>query len=124
MTKFTFRLITASAILAGGLFAVSVPAEARDRNPVSFSVTLGNVQFAYTDGYYDNNRRWHSWRNDNERSWYYRNHRRSYYNMRRDNDRDCNRRNWRNGRGNDRDCNRRNWRNGRGNDWRRDGRHN
>jgi hypothetical protein len=68
---------------------------------VDFTVMFGNVVFGYDDGYYDNSRRWHSWRNDNERSWYMKNRGSSYHHMRRDGDRDHNRRDWREGRSND-----------------------
>jgi hypothetical protein len=66
-----------------------------------FALVLGNVVFAYHDGYYDNNRRWHGWRNDNERRWYRQNHGQTYYQMRRHRDRDRNRRDWRDGRRDD-----------------------
>lgn len=67
----------------------------------SFSISLGGVMFAYTDGYYDRNRRWHGWRNSAEREWYRQNRRDTYYNMRRARDRDRNRRDWRDGRRDD-----------------------
>lgn len=67
----------------------------------SFSVSLGGVVFAYSDGYYDRNRRWHGWRSNAERNWYRQNRRDSYYHMRRDHDRDRNRRDWRDGRRDD-----------------------
>jgi hypothetical protein len=64
----------------------------------AFSIILGNVVLGYYDGYYDNNRRWHGWRNDRERAWYQQNRRSSYQNIRRNRDRDRNRRDWREGR--------------------------
>jgi hypothetical protein len=67
----------------------------------SFSIQLGNVVIAYSDGYYDRDRRWHRWRNDGERNWYRQNHRASYYQTTRDRDRDRKRRDWRDGRRND-----------------------
>jgi hypothetical protein len=70
----------------------------RSGNGGSFSITLGNVVIGYSDGYYDRDRRWHGWRNDNERNWYQQNHRDSYYQQGHDDDRDQNRRDWRDGR--------------------------
>ena len=48
--------------------------------------------------YYDRYRRWHRWRDDNQRNWYRKNHNRRYHHFRRDDDRDNRRRDWRNGR--------------------------
>lgn len=101
MKKFTYGLFTAGALCVAGFAATAMPAEARDRGQTNFSVSLGHVQFGYSDGYYDNGRRWHRWRNDRERNWYQQNYRQSYYHMRRDHDRDRNRRNWRDGHRND-----------------------
>jgi hypothetical protein len=67
----------------------------------SFSITLGDVVIAYSDGYYDNNRRWHPWRNNDERNWYQKNRRASYHGVRHDRDRDRKRRDWRDGKRND-----------------------
>jgi hypothetical protein len=66
-----------------------------------FAIVLGNVVFAYSDGYYDRDRRWHSWRSDEEREWHRRHNARTYYDYRRDRDEDRWRRDWREGRGND-----------------------
>lgn len=101
MNKFTYGLIAAGALSIAAATATAVPAEAR--NNVSFSITLGNVQFAYVDGYYDSNRRWHAWRNNDERNWYRNNHRNSYFAMRHDRDNDRFRKDWRKGK-------RKNWR--------------
>lgn len=71
-------------------------------NPgVDFAIVLGNVVFAYEDGYYDRDRRWHAWESDRHRDWYRRNHARNYYSFRRDRDNDRRRRDWREGRRND-----------------------
>jgi hypothetical protein len=71
-----------------------------DRDDTFFSIQLGNIVFAYSDGYYDRNRRWHRWRNERERNWYRQHRRTSYYNTTRDRDRDRGRREWREGRRN------------------------
>jgi len=71
-----------------------------------FAIILGHALLGYADGYYDRDRRWHGWRNDNERNWFRQSHRDRYFDVRHDRDRDRNRRDWRNGRRQD---------------WRRDG---
>jgi hypothetical protein len=68
---------------------------------IDFSIQLGDVVFAYSDGYYDRNRRWHRWRDARHRDWYRNNHRASYYDYVRDRERDRRRRDWRDGRRND-----------------------
>jgi hypothetical protein len=73
----------------------------RGDGDTSFSIQFGNVVFAYSDGYYDRSRRWHSWRNDRERNWYRQHRRSSYYETTRDRDRHRGRRDWRDGRRND-----------------------
>jgi len=75
--------------------------EPRRRPAINFSILLGNIVFAYRDGYYDNGRRWHNWRNDAERNWFYHNRRDRFHDMYRDNDRHRGRREWREGRGRD-----------------------
>lgn len=104
MTKFGYVRSAAFALLAGGSILAAVPASAhdqRDRDTTTFSIALDGALFGYSDGYYDNNRRWHSWRSHNERAWYRRHHRDSYYHMGRNRDRDRYRRDWRNGRRDD-----------------------
>ncbi len=86
----------AIAVTMGVSLSVRQPAAAQDA--FSFSFNTGDVAFAYSDGYYDNNRRWHKWRNAREHREYrsryrdvYRDHRRGRErNMGwlRDNDRD------------------------------------
>ena len=80
-------LLAASALCTAGLVG-TVPAAAQ---PTGFSFRVGDVAFAYQDGYYDRSYRWHSWRHQRERDWYranYRNHRGMYRGMRRDQDHD------------------------------------
>lgn len=100
MNKFTLSLLAASALCAVGTVAVSTPAFAqnRDRDNVSISVSFGGAAFGYDDGYYDNDRRWHEWRDDDERAWYQENHGPTYHRMSRNDDRDSYRRDWREGR--------------------------
>jgi len=47
-----------------------------------------DLHVIYSDGYYDRNRHWHSWRNTRERNWYRSNYSHSYRSMRRDSDHD------------------------------------
>jgi hypothetical protein len=77
---------------------MSLPAVARDRGDSSISITLGTAVFGYSDGYYDSDRGWHDWRNEEERDWYRQNHNGTYYDMDRERDRDAYRRDWREGR--------------------------
>lgn len=108
MKKFTPVLFGAAVLCAAGMIAAAPPALARQGGGISFSITLGNVGIAYSDGYYDQNRRWHRWRNNQERNWYRQNHRDSYFPMSHTRDRDRDRSDWRKGK-------RRDWRPGQGN---------
>ncbi len=108
MNKFTLGLMGAAAFCAAGMVATVPPAEAQQVAALSFSITLGNVGIAYTDGYYDQNRRWHRWRNSQERNWYRQNHRDAYFPISHSRDRDPYRSDWRKGKRPD-------WRPGQGN---------
>jgi len=70
----------------------------RHRRGPTFAIVIGDIAFGYTDGYFDRHRRWHRWRNDNERNWYRKHHGKRFHGMRRDDDRDGQRRDWRHGR--------------------------
>jgi hypothetical protein len=63
MKKLTMALVVAGA-LAGTSLGMMVPAVARDS--FNFSFDTGAVAFAYSDGYWDNNRQFHRWRNAQE----------------------------------------------------------
>ncbi|HEY0283699.1 MAG TPA: hypothetical protein VGC27_13885 [Rhizomicrobium sp.] len=71
--------------LAGATFATAGTSNAagvsfgitdngRHNSSTAMSFNFGEVAFAYQDGYWDNNRRWHKWRNrrdhDNYRKQY------------------------------------------------------
>jgi hypothetical protein len=101
MSKITHGLLAGAALCALGMMATATPAAARTTGGISFSFSLGNVVFGYSDGYYDQNRRWHRWKNSRERRAYQSSHSDSYYNLRHDRDHDRNRRDWRNGRSQD-----------------------
>ncbi len=66
-----------------------------DRGGPDFTIVLGNVAFAYSDGYYDRDRRWHTWRSDSEREWYRRHYSRTYYDYARDREISRARQEWR-----------------------------
>jgi hypothetical protein len=72
-----------------------------DDGDAYFSIQLGNIVFAYSDGYYDRDRRWHRWRSDRERNWYRQHRRAYYYGYPRSRDRHRARRDWRDGRRDD-----------------------
>ena len=76
-------LLAASAI---GMALMGTAPAAMAQGSVSFRI--GDVAFAYSDGYYDRSRRWHSW-TSRERNWYRNNYRNYYYrSMRHDEDHD------------------------------------
>lgn len=77
-------LLAASIFCSAGLFATA-PATAQ---PFGFSFRMGDVSAAYSDGYYDRNRRWHAWNRASERDWYRAHYRNNYRSMRHDRDRD------------------------------------
>ena len=101
MNRFTNGLLAGAALCACGVMATAPPAVARPTGGISFSINLGNAVFGYSDGYYDQNRRWHRWHNAQERRWYQSNHSDSFYNLRHDRDNDRNRSDWRSGRSQD-----------------------
>lgn len=68
-------------------FSISTSNRGRDHTSVGVSFNSGNVAFAYRDGYWDNDRRWHKWRNSREH--------RDYRDQHRDNYRDGNHRRYR-----------------------------
>ena len=82
----------ALALIAAPVIA-SAPAAAAG---VDFSVSLGNAAFGYSDGYWDRDHRWHTWRNKNEAQ-YFRTHNGEHYTgARHDKDRKDRDKGWRN----------------------------
>ena len=65
--KTPLKILLAAGLLCGAGFAATAPAAAQ---PTSFSFRVGDIAFAYDDGYYDRGHRWHSWRHARERDWY------------------------------------------------------
>jgi hypothetical protein len=98
MNGYKYGLLAASALCVSSLIATTGPAFARDRTDVTISIGLGNAVFGYSDGYYNQDRSWHGWQNDEERNWYRENHGSTYYEMGRQQDNDRNRGDWRDGR--------------------------
>jgi hypothetical protein len=58
-TKYAFAVLA----MVGGLMVATAPSRADD---FAFSFNTGDVAFAYTDGYWDNNHVWHRWHNQRE----------------------------------------------------------
>ncbi len=78
MKKLT--LIAATVGSLAGASLTTVPAVAREA--FSFSFNTGDVAFAYSDGYWDNNRQWHGWRNAREAREYRAHYAKQYRNTR------------------------------------------
>jgi hypothetical protein len=60
--------------LASSSILVAAPASAA----VDFSISLGNAAYGYSDGYWDRDHHWHTWRNRQE-SAYFRAHNGDHY---------------------------------------------
>jgi len=54
------------ALVALGTGACSSPSPASARESFMFGFNTGDVAFAYSDGYWDHNRRWHRWHSPRE----------------------------------------------------------
>ena len=78
MNKLTLAAVLA-ATLIGGTMTAAAPAQAQGFN---FSFNTGDVAFAYSDGYWDRNRNWHSWRSSRELREFRRSHGHLYNNTR------------------------------------------
>jgi uncharacterized protein YraI len=52
------------------------------------SIGFGNVAFGFNDGYWDNNHRWHHWRNQRDHRNYRDQNRNNYHDWRHDRDSD------------------------------------
>ena len=86
--KNTFKLLVAAGAILGTAATFTATATPAMAQPMGFSFRVGDVAFAYNNGYYDHNRRWHSWRNVRERNWYRTNYRRGFRAWNYDRDRD------------------------------------
>jgi hypothetical protein len=62
-------LATTGASCADG-FAISTSNHGRDHARTGVTFSFGDVAYGYQDGYWDNNRRWHKWRNRHEHDSY------------------------------------------------------
>ena len=76
-TLFALALATAPVITAA-------PAAAA----VDFSVSLGNAAFGYSDGYWDRDHQWHTWRNRDEQRYFRTHYAEHYVNSKHDRDRE------------------------------------
>jgi hypothetical protein len=75
MKNFRIAAIVVGA-MAGLNFASMAPAQASE--PFRFSFDTGAVAFAYSDGYWDRDQRWHGWRNAREAREYRARHGQNY----------------------------------------------
>ena len=78
-------LLIASTI---ALVPVAGAGPAAARSNVSVVFDFGDVAFAYSDGYWDREHRWHRWRDRDEAYRYRTAYREHYYDWRHDRDRD------------------------------------
>jgi|SRR5690242_20708026 hypothetical protein len=76
----TVRLVCLASALA-----LATPAAA---GSIGIYFNTGDVAFAYRDGWWDQNHRWHPWRNQNEWRWYRAHYARNYYDWNHSRDRD------------------------------------
>jgi hypothetical protein len=76
----------AIGVAAGVTLAGPHPAAARDT--FSFSFDLGDVAFAYSDGYWDHDHQWHRWHNSREAREYRARYREHWHGWKHDRDRD------------------------------------
>jgi hypothetical protein len=79
-------IIAAGALALGlGSFAISPPASA---DHVTVAVGAPAIAFGYSDGYWDRDRRWHTWKDRDEAENFRRDYREHYYDWRHDRDHD------------------------------------
>jgi len=79
-----FALVTAPLIASGPAFAA-----------VDFSISLGNAAFGYSDGYWDRDHHWHTWRNKDEQRYFQTHYGDHYVGERHDRDRNDRDQGWR-----------------------------
>lgn len=79
--------------LAGAPLIASTPGMAAG---VDFSVTIGNAAFGYSDGYWDRDHHWHTWRNKREAEYFRTHYGEHYVAVRHDRDRKDRDKGWRN----------------------------
>ncbi|MGV8996180.1 MAG: hypothetical protein ACOH12_04460 [Parvibaculaceae bacterium] len=71
--------------MAGAILPIASIAHAGN---VGISLNLGNVAFAYQDGYWDHSHRWHQWRSKHEAREYRQKRGHHYHNWNHDRDKD------------------------------------
>jgi hypothetical protein len=76
----SLRIAVATVLCSAVLGATAAPVLARDA--VSFSFNIGDVRMGYSDGYWDNQHRWHNWRSSREAREFRRLHSDRYVNER------------------------------------------
>jgi len=78
------RKFYTAALIVGTFSALTFSnlSPARAGDSFAFSFNTGDVAFAYSDGFWDQNRQWHGWSNDRERNEYRRHYGNNYKAMR------------------------------------------
>ncbi len=81
MLSKTGLLLAAAFVVtsAGVANASSYDHHGRHRTNSFLTISIGDVAFGYSDGYWDNNHRWHHWRNRRDQQ-NYRSHGGNYHN--------------------------------------------
>jgi len=86
MKKILLAVAIVGSMTGATMIATSAPALA---DSFSFSFNTGDVSMAFSDGYYDSQRKWHKWRNAREAREYKARYKHQWNNRRhRDADRD------------------------------------
>ena len=78
-------LLLAAAFVALGTGAANANSHSRHHSNGLFSVSIGDVAFGFSDGYWDNNHHWHHWRNQRDQQ-NYRSHGGNYHDWNHDRD--------------------------------------
>ncbi len=87
MKKILIAIAVMGSMTGATMVATSAPAMAASN--FSFSFNTGDVSMAFSDGYYDSQRRWHKWRTSREAREYRTRYGHNWQNRRhRDSDRD------------------------------------
>ena len=84
------KIVLAGAIAALALAGATLTSTAPAQAFVHFGISIneGDVMFAYRDGYWDRDHRWHRWDDRDDWRWYREHHPDRYSDWRHDRDRD------------------------------------
>ena len=74
------RSVFQASLLAGAMgAAIMLAPSAAPAAGITIGFDVGNVAFAYSDGYWDHNHHWHRWHNHHERYLYMQDHADNYH---------------------------------------------